>query len=76
MDSPESRYFSIEDEISDPARRRFQASLTRSAVTHQTRGRTLPQTLAKGWLADLEADWGGGIFSTDKWIGIVYPAVY
>ncbi|MDH3377647.1 MAG: hypothetical protein OEQ39_11910 [Gammaproteobacteria bacterium] len=27
-------------------------------------------------LADLEAQWGGGIFNGEKWIGIVYPAVY
>ncbi len=27
-------------------------------------------------LKDLEQDWGGGIFSADKWIGIVYPAVF
>jgi len=27
-------------------------------------------------LKDLEAQWGGGIFSADKWIAIVYPAVY
>ena len=26
-------------------------------------------------LKDLEADWGGGRFTADKWIGIVYPAV-
>jgi len=25
---------------------------------------------------DFEADWGGGRFSADKWIGIVYPAVF
>ena len=27
-------------------------------------------------LADLEAQWGGGIFSGEKWIGITYPAVF
>jgi len=27
-------------------------------------------------LKDLEQEWGGGIFSADKWIGIVYPAVF
>ena len=27
-------------------------------------------------LADLEAKWGGGIFSGEKWIGITYPAVF
>jgi len=27
-------------------------------------------------LKDLEANWGGGRFTADKWIGIVYPAVF
>jgi cyclase len=27
-------------------------------------------------LEDLEARWGGGIFTGDKWIGIIYPGVY
>ena len=27
-------------------------------------------------LADLEAQWGGGIFSGEKWISITYPAVF
>ncbi len=27
-------------------------------------------------LEDLEAASGGGIFSADKWIAVVYPAVY
>ncbi len=27
-------------------------------------------------LADLEAQWGGGIFNGKKWINIIYPAVY
>lgn len=27
-------------------------------------------------LKDLEQEWGGGIFTADKWIGIVYPAVF
>jgi len=27
-------------------------------------------------LKDFEADWGGGIFTADKWIGVVYPAVF
>jgi glyoxylase-like metal-dependent hydrolase (beta-lactamase superfamily II) len=27
-------------------------------------------------LADLEAKWGGGIFTGEKWIGITYPAVF
>jgi len=27
-------------------------------------------------LKDLEQRWGGGIFSADKWIEVVYPAVF
>jgi len=27
-------------------------------------------------LADLESQWGGGIFNGEKWISIIYPAVY
>lgn len=27
-------------------------------------------------LADLEAQWGNGIFTGEKWIGIIYPGVY
>jgi len=27
-------------------------------------------------LEDLKADWGGGIFTADKWIGVIYPAVF
>ncbi len=27
-------------------------------------------------LKDLEQEWGDGIFTADKWIGVVYPAVY
>ena len=32
--------------------------------------------LVQAPLEDLEADWGGGICTADKWIGIVYPVVY
>jgi len=27
-------------------------------------------------LEDLTADWGGGIFISGKWIGVVYSAVF
>ena len=27
-------------------------------------------------LEDLAANWGGGIFSADKWTGVFYPAVF
>ena len=42
----------------------------------KNQGVSAEDAIAKAPLADLEADWGGGIFSADKWIGIVYPAVY
>jgi glyoxylase-like metal-dependent hydrolase (beta-lactamase superfamily II) len=42
----------------------------------KNQGVSAEDAVAKAPLADLEADWGGGIFSADKWIGIIYPAVY
>ena len=39
-------------------------------------GMSVDDAVAKAPLADLEAKWGGGIFTGDKWIQIVYPAVY
>ena len=42
----------------------------------KSQGLTVEQAVAKAPLKDLEVQWGGGIFSADKWIGIVYPAVY
>ena len=42
----------------------------------KNQGVSAEDAIAKAPLADLVADWGDGIFSADKWIGIVYPAVY
>ena len=42
----------------------------------KNQGMSAEDAIAKAPLDDLEADWGGGIFSADKWIGIVYPAVH
>ena len=42
----------------------------------KNQGMSVEDAIAKAPLKDLEADWGGGIFTADKWIGIVYPAVY
>ena len=42
----------------------------------RNQGMSVEDAIASAPLKDLEADWGGGIFSADKWIGIVYPAVY
>jgi cyclase len=42
----------------------------------KNQGLSVEDAIAKAPLKDLEADWGNGIFTADKWIGIVYPAVY
>lgn len=39
-------------------------------------GVSVDDAVAKAPLADLEAKWGGGIFTGDKWIKIIYPGVY
>ena len=42
----------------------------------KNQGVSVEDAIAKAPLKDLEADWGGGIFTADKWVGIVYSAVY
>jgi hypothetical protein len=42
----------------------------------KNQGVSAEDAIASAPLKDFEADWGGGIFTADKWIGIVYPAVY
>ena len=42
----------------------------------KNQGVTAEDAVSQAPLKDLEADWGGGIFTADKWIGIVYPAVF
>jgi cyclase len=42
----------------------------------KNQGMSVEDAVAEAPLKDLEADWGNGIFTADKWIGIVYPAVY
>ena len=39
-------------------------------------GQTVDQAIAASPLADLETNWGGGIFKGDKWISLVYAGVY
>lgn len=39
-------------------------------------GVSVEDAIIKAPLEDLEAQWGGGIFKGEKWISIVYPAVY
>ena len=45
-------------------------------LTLKNQGVSVEDAIATAPLKDLEADWGGGIFTADKWIGIVYSAVY
>ncbi len=39
-------------------------------------GVSVEDAIALDPLKDLEAQWGGGIFTGEKWIEIIYPAVY
>lgn len=39
-------------------------------------GKTAEEAVTQKPLQDLEAKWGGGIFTADKWIEVVYPAVF
>lgn len=39
-------------------------------------GASVDDAVVKAPLADLEAKWGGGIFTGDKWIKIIYSGVY
>ena len=39
-------------------------------------GVSAEDAVMEGPLDDLEATWGGGLFSGERWIGIVYPAIY
>ncbi len=42
----------------------------------KNQGVTAADAVLQQPLKDLEADWGGGLFSADKWIGVVYRAIY
>ena len=42
----------------------------------KNQGVSVEDAIAQAPLKDLEAQWGNGIFSADKWIEVVYPAVY
>lgn len=39
-------------------------------------GKTVEEAVAAKPLADLEGTWGGGLFSGDRWIELVYAGVY
>lgn len=39
-------------------------------------GKSAEEAVAEKPLADLEETWGGGLFSGDRWIEIIYPGVY
>lgn len=38
-------------------------------------GKTAEQAVAEKPLADLEKEWGDGLFTGDKWIALIYPGV-
>ena len=42
----------------------------------KNQGMSADEILFEEPLAEFEEDWGGGTFDADKWIEIVYPAVY
>lgn len=39
-------------------------------------GKTVEEAVEMKPLADLEAEWGDGLFTGDNWIAIIYPGVY
>ncbi|PLX80035.1 MAG: MBL fold metallo-hydrolase [Desulfuromonas sp.] len=39
-------------------------------------GKTVEEAVEMKPLADLEAEWGDGLFKGDNWIAIIYPGVY
>ena len=41
----------------------------------KTQGKTAPEAVAAKPLADLEATWGKGIFTGDRWIELIYSGV-
>lgn len=52
----------------------LQTAYTR-LVALKNQGMSAEDAVAEKPLTDLEAKWGNGIFTGDKWIAIVYPAV-
>jgi hypothetical protein len=38
-------------------------------------GKTVQEAVAAKPLADLEETWGGGMFTGDRWIKIIYPGI-
>ncbi|MEZ4484526.1 MAG: MBL fold metallo-hydrolase [Syntrophotaleaceae bacterium] len=39
-------------------------------------GKTVAQAVAAKPLADLDPDWGGGLFTGDRWVELVYDGIY
>lgn len=58
------------------AYREMLASAYARLLKLKNEGKSADQAVAEKPLKDLEAKWGGGIFTADKWIGVVYPAVF
>lgn len=42
----------------------------------KNQGKSVEEAVAAAPLQDLEESWGGGRFSADQWIAIVYPGIY
>jgi len=38
-------------------------------------GKTAVQAASEKPLADLDAEWADGMFTTDRWIEVIYPAI-
>jgi cyclase len=43
--------------------------------TLKAKGTTIEEAVAEKPLADLEERWGGGMFTGDKWIGLIYEGL-
>jgi cyclase len=65
--------------LADKAQLQAYRDMLQTAYTRllklRNQGLSVEDVIAKKPLTDLEEKWGNGIFTGDKWIGIVYPAV-
>jgi glyoxylase-like metal-dependent hydrolase (beta-lactamase superfamily II) len=55
--------------------RRMLATVRERLVALRAQGFTLPQVIAARPLADLEATWGQGLFTGDRWLELIWNAV-
>lgn len=52
------------------------ATVYQRLLKYKNQGMSADEVLFEEPLAEFEEQWGGGIFDADRWIEIVYPAVY